>query len=86
MGAGLPSKVEGLEVSEAANGFVVFDSRRDRVHYLNHTAVLILELCTGEMSAVDIADFLQEAYSLAEAPVTDVEAYITRLAEEGLVA
>ena len=64
---------------------MVFDESRDRVHYLNHTAVLILELCDGELSPEDIAAYLQEAYSLSEPPTTEVEAYLARLAEEGLV-
>lgn len=76
---------DGLQISQAASGYVVFDESRDRVHYLNHTAVLILELCDGELSPEDIAAYLQEAYSLSEPPTTEVEAYLARLAEEGLV-
>lgn len=85
MKTALPVKVAGLELNEAASGFVVFDSSRDRIHYLNHTATLILELCTGDLSATDIADALQEAYALPESPITEVEATLDRLRTEGLV-
>jgi Coenzyme PQQ synthesis protein D (PqqD). len=81
-----PRQADGLEINEAANGYVIFDSGRDRIHYLNHTAVLILELCNGELSAEEIAAFLQEAYSLPDAPMAEVQAYVLRLTEEGLVA
>lgn len=86
MKTALPVKVTGLELNEAASGFVVFDSSRDRIHYLNHTATLILELCTGDLSAADIADALKDAYSLPEPPITDVETTLERLRAEGLVA
>ena len=43
-----PLAVDGVEVVPTADGYVVYDEQRDRVHYLNHTAVLVLEFCTGE--------------------------------------
>jgi hypothetical protein len=84
-GTGYPRQVEGLEISQAANGYVIFDAGRDRVHYLNHTAVVVLELCNGTLSPEDIAAYLQDVYSLPEPPLAEVGAYVTRLTEEGLV-
>ena len=80
-----PRQIENLQIDQAANGFVIFDASRERVHYLNHTAALILQLCSGENSETDIAGYLQEAYALPEPPAAEVAAYVTRLAEEGLI-
>lgn len=84
-GAGYPCQVDGLEISQAASGYVVFDAARDRVHYLNHTAVLILELCNGDLSPEDVAAYLKDVYSLPEPPLAEVRSSVARLAEEGLV-
>ena len=81
----LPKQIDGLEIGNAADGYVVFHAARDRVHYLNHTAILILELCNGENSAQDIADFLQSSYSLGDIPLTDVQACVDSLIREGLI-
>jgi len=74
-----------VEVAEADDGFVVYDHRSDRVHYLNHTAVLVLELCNGENSAGDIVGLIQRAYDLADPPEKEVRECLARLETEGLV-
>jgi len=81
-----PRQVDGLEISEAADGFVVYDAGRDRVHYLNHTAIIVLELCDGLTSIADIAAILQDSYALAEPPLTEVGDCVERMTGEGLIA
>ncbi len=81
-----PRQVEGLEISSAADGFVVFDPDRDRVHYLNHTAILILELCDGENSVADIAGFLRDSYALPTPPLDEVRECVDNFVREGLAA
>ena len=49
-----PRRAEGIEVNEVADGYIVYQASRDRVHYLNHTAVLVLEMCNGRVSAGQI--------------------------------
>jgi hypothetical protein len=80
-----PLAVEGVEVVPTADGYVVYDEGRDRVHYLNHTAALVLEFCTGENSAEEIVGMLQLAYDLPEPPETETRECLTRLLAEGLV-
>jgi hypothetical protein len=74
-----------VEVAEADDGYVVYDPARDRVHYLNHTAVLVLELCNGQNTEERIAAQLQRAYDLPEAPVQETRTCIESLVKEGLV-
>jgi Coenzyme PQQ synthesis protein D (PqqD) len=80
-----PLAVEGVEVVPTSDGYVVYDEQRDRVHYLNHTAALVLEFCTGENSAEEIVRMLQLAYELAEPPEVETRECLNRLRAEGLV-
>lgn len=81
-----PRKADGIEINEVAGGYVLYHTAFDRVHYLNHTAVIVLELCTGENDAATIAGFVQHAYELPEPPAAEVAACLDQLLREGLVA
>jgi PqqD family protein of HPr-rel-A system len=81
-----PSRVDDFELNEVADGYVVYHSEHDRVHYLNHTAALVLELCTGENDASEIIERMQRAYDLPEPPEQEIGECLERLREEGLVA
>jgi hypothetical protein len=54
----------GLEVTQAPDGYVIYDAASEKVHYLNPTAGVVFELCDGASSARTIADFLNTAYAL----------------------
>lgn len=70
-------------VSTAADGSVVWDASRGRVHYLNRTAALIVELCSGENSWGRIADLVQAAYGLRDRPEREVGRVLTALLDDG---
>ena len=80
-----PKQVDGVELNQVANGYVVYQPDRDRVHYLNHTAVLVLEMCNGRDTAGEIPGLFRDAYDLAEVPTDEVGECLTKLLEEGLV-
>ena len=80
-----PKAAEGIEISEVADGYVIYDPKRDRVHYLNQTAVLILELCNGQVAAGDLPSLIQSAYELPEPPTEEVANCLRTLLDEGLV-
>jgi coenzyme PQQ synthesis protein D (PqqD) len=80
-----PRPAEGIEISEVADGYVVYDPKLDRVHYLNQTAVVVLELCNGEVTAGELVSIIQEAYDLADPPAEQVAECVDRLIEEGLI-
>ena len=81
-----PTRVDGIEINPVPEGYVVYDPERDRVHELNHTAALVLELCNGENTTADIVRLLGAAYELREPPVDEARACIAHLREEGLVS
>lgn len=78
-------RADGLDVNEVEGGFVVYDPARDRVHYLNHTAVLVLEFCTGENSDEEIVALIQRAYDLPHPPEAEITDCLRNLTDEGLV-
>lgn len=80
-----PKKSDGLEIDEVEDGFVIYQPDRARVHYLNPTAKLILELCDGTLTAAQIAGLVEEAFSLPEAPRQQIDDALAKLETEGLV-
>jgi HrpA-like RNA helicase len=78
-------RTDGLEINEVADGYIVYQPARDRIHYLNHISVVILELCTGSIKASEIPAFLRDAYDLAEPPTAEVEQCLAKFIEEEIV-
>jgi hypothetical protein len=81
-----PRRAEGVDVNIVADGYVLYDGQRDRVHYLNQTAALVFELSTGEQSVEQIVGLLQRAYDLPAAPDDAIRGCLERLRTEGLVS
>jgi Coenzyme PQQ synthesis protein D (PqqD) len=82
--AGNPKHIDGLDITPVDDGYIVYKPEQDRVHYLNATAVLILELCNGRNSAEEIVQLVKDAYRLPEAPVELVHQALRELKAEGL--
>lgn len=80
-----PRAASGLEINPVDDGYVIYDAGLDKVHYLNHTAVLVFELCTGQIKASELPELVQAAYELPEPPVEEVERYLDTLFQEGLL-
>ena len=81
-----PTRVDGLEAHDVDDGMIVYQSSTDRVHYLNPSAAVIFELCTGEHTATQIAALVGEAWELPDPPREEVHQVLVQLREEGVVA
>jgi hypothetical protein len=81
----LPRRAADIEINQVPDGYIVDQPSRERVHYLNHTAVLVLELCTGRGRAGDIPRFLKDVNDLRESPTDEVARCLATLSTEGLV-
>ena len=79
------AQTPGCEVSHMPDGFVVYQVKDEKVHYLNPTAAMIYELCGTRLTVADIAAHLQKAFSLPEPPVTEVVDCIDSLVTQGLI-
>ena len=80
-----PKQIEGLDFDETDEGYVIYEPEKDRVHYLNHTAALVLELCNGTHTPEGIVELVQQAYGLAEPPREAVKTVLTQMKDEGLL-
>jgi len=82
----LPSQADDLELVEVADGFIVYDEGRDRVHFLNHTAAIVLTLCDGKKRDSEIAGLVQRCYELPQPPQSEVAECLEQFRAEGLVS
>ena len=80
-----PEKIEGLELNEAEGGVIIFNEKLDRVHHLNNTAAIVLELCDGHRGVEEIAAMVALAFGLDEPPLVATERCLATLRLEGLV-
>ncbi len=81
-----PKQTEALEINQVEDGFVIYHPVRDTVHFLNPSALFVLELCDGKHEAGGIPAIVQKAYGLEEAPEKEIREILVRLLDEGLIA
>ncbi len=79
-------RAPNLDIRPLPDGYVVYQPARDRVHYLNATAALLLELCDGSPRIADLADLLATAYGVDDVPAGEVVRCLHLLLAEELLA
>jgi len=80
-----PIRAEALDINPVADGYVIYDPGTDLVHHLNHTAAMVLELCTGHDTAEQIAAFLAGVFDTVPDVDAAVSDCIAQLRSLGLV-
>lgn len=80
-----PVAADDLDVHETDDGLIVYQESKDRVHHLNPTAAVILELCDGTKDTEQIARELAALFGLDEPPLTETKSGIEELTREGLI-
>jgi glycosyltransferase involved in cell wall biosynthesis len=80
-----PRRVRGVKIVRFADGFQVHDRANNQVHYLNQTAVLVLQLCNGKRSARDIAQLLASQFELRRPPLNEVKQLLSTMEDKGVV-
>src|SRR5438094_519329 len=80
-----PRLAPGIDLIPGDDGYIAHDPAHDRVHHLNPTASLVIELCTGELDVDAIAVLVQEAFRLTDAPVDVVIEALAQLREARLI-
>jgi PqqD family protein of HPr-rel-A system len=80
-----PTRTDGLEIDDVEDGFMVYQPDRARVHYLNPSAKLILEMCDGTLTAAQIAELISDAFDLPAQPRQEVDDALAKLEAEGLI-
>ena len=77
------TRAEDLDVNEVPDGYIIYQTAADRVHYLNNTAAVVFELCDGARGAGDIVSRVSKMFDGASE--SEIEACIESLLKEGLV-
>jgi PqqD family protein of HPr-rel-A system len=85
MSADAPRQAAGLEPHEVDDGLVVYQAATGRVHYLNPSASVVFELCTGEHDEDEIAELVGAAWDLPEPPREEVQRCLEELRGEGVI-
>jgi hypothetical protein len=80
-----PSAVDGLEINEVDDGLVLYQPAPEQVHYLNSTAAVVFELCSGRLTVEEITSLVGSAFALSEPPVVEVASCIDDLRAKGVV-
>ena len=78
--------IPGIEVNRVPDGAMVYQNERERVHFLNPTALIVFELCAMDKTAAQIEAFIADAFGLAARPTEAVHECLVSLLDEGLVA
>jgi hypothetical protein len=78
-------RAPSLEVHEVPDGYIIYQGDRDRVHYLNKTAAIILEFCDGLRPADEIVSRVAKAFELGPSAHQEIRAGLESLKNEGLV-
>jgi hypothetical protein len=76
---------QGHEISQVPDGCVIYQPSRERVHFLNPTAVVVYELVAAGKPVAEIVAFLQDAFELADPPHDAVRACIESMSREQLI-
>jgi hypothetical protein len=77
------TRAKDLDVNEVPDGYIIYQTAADRVHYLNNTAAVVFELCDGARGAEEIVSRVSKMFDAASE--SEIEACIESLLKEGLV-
>jgi hypothetical protein len=79
------AQADNLEVHEVPDGYIIYQSQQDRVHYLNKTAAIIFEFCDGSLETDDIVARVAKAFDLGTSGHAEIRAGLDSLVKEGLL-
>lgn len=80
-----PQRAHDLDIEPAPDGVLVYQQQRERVHFLNPTAALVLESCDGSLAAHELPGLVAAAFGLDTPPADDVAACVASMLDEGLL-
>ena len=88
MTADRPRLAAGIDIAELGHGSVVRVVRQaqpPRVHVLNNTASMVLEMCDGRHTVAEIAAALAAAFALDAPPLAETAACVSGLRQAGVL-
>jgi acetoacetyl-CoA synthetase len=82
----MPMRADDIDMVEMEDGVAIRRAGHERVHLVNHTAALVLELCDGTKTDAEIADVVGRLYGLPQPPKGEVAACLAQFRAESLVS
>jgi hypothetical protein len=79
------TRAADLEVHEVPDGYIVYQTARDNVCYLNSTAAIVFEFCDGKLEAQDIVARVAKIFDLGASAYPEIRGCIDSLVKEGLI-
>jgi hypothetical protein len=74
-----------LQINRLEDGSVIYQPEQERVHFLNQTAALALELCDGRRGFQEVEAQVAERFNLHEPGLNLTGDILQRFIAEGLV-
>jgi hypothetical protein len=78
-------QASNLDIHEVPDGYIIYQTEQDRVHYLNKTAAVIFELCNGKHRPDEIVALVANAFELGPSAHDQIRSGLASLIKEGLV-
>ena len=78
-------RVDGLEVHEVPDGYIVYHGSRDNVCYLNKTAAIVFEFCDGKFDSEEIVSRVAGIFELKASSLEEIKTCVEQLIKQGLI-
>jgi hypothetical protein len=78
-------RVDGLEVHEVPDGYIIYHGSRDNVCYLNKTAAIVFEFCDGKFDSNDIVSRVAGIFELNTSSRDEIRSCVDQLIKQGLI-
>ena len=74
-----------MQIQPVADGSVIYQPQRERIHFLNQTATVVLALCDGTIGFHEIESLVAEAYGMENCPGSLTTPILERFLQEGMI-
>lgn len=78
-------KVDGIEINKVPDGSVVYCPVHDKIHYLNLTAAMLLELSDGETSVSEMKQLIKDAFDMDDLPGKEIDETLQEMIDSSLI-
>jgi Coenzyme PQQ synthesis protein D (PqqD) len=78
-------RASDLDVHEVPDGYIVYQTGRDNVCYLNKTAAIVFEFCDGRLNCDEIIARVAKVFDLNSSSHAEISDCLNSLVNEGLI-
>jgi hypothetical protein len=78
-------RVDGLDIHEVPDGYIIYHGPHDNVCYLNKTAAIVFEFCDGKLDSNEIASRVAKIFELNASSHEEIQTCVDQLIKQGLI-